>query len=549
MGDATTHRSRLIRERLAALACGIVVAFILLEVLLRLGGWAFHAQHQRRAVRAMQREGSIDILCIGESTTAMGGDGSYPAQLERILNERSGSSTFRVVNGGVPGVDSSVLIARLDEALRSYEPDIVVAMMGANDDHNSRTGALPLDELPAAQRTGLPYSLKTYKLVRQLHHDLVVGPATQDTTRRTPLTLQERVSRPSCDPEQGDGESKESCPGISRAWDHFTAGEFQDAEARFAELRAQFPDDPAVLLEAAVYEKRRGRLREAEKALARASELDPSSPEILLEIADVGVRDQLGHPHEIDRLRDILPLIPDDPRPHLLMARHLRADERLEALLVALELEPDLEQTRVQVAATYRELGRSELAEEHLLEALRRRDPAEPACMACVFLFAGELPAARLEELDALVALHLDARSEDDIVLAMCADYYRKRGFLDHAAELDEKAARLRESTVHPMLRDNYHLLWEELSARGIHLVAVQYPRLPVAPLEQLFASEPGPIIVDNRAVFSRALEQHAYSELFIDRGYGTFGHATALGNQLIAENIAAAILGDLGLR
>jgi tetratricopeptide (TPR) repeat protein len=425
--------------------------------------------------------------------------------------------------------------------------------MGANDDHSSNTGALPFDELPAVERTGFPYSLKTYKLVRQLRHDLVDGPARQHAARRVPLTLAERVSHPSCAPEQGAGSSKGSCPGISQAWDHFSAGELQDAEARFEELGAQFPDDPVVHLEVAVYEKRRGRLDEAAVALARARELDPNSPEILLEVAEIGVRNRAdGGPadgaREIELLRNIMQLIPDDPRPHLLMAEHLPMEERLGELLVALELDPDRELPRVFVAATYRQLGREDLAEEHLLEALRRRDPAEPACMACVFLLDSAFPATRTEELDALVARQLDARPEDDVILSQCAGYYRSRGRVDYAEELDDRAARLREDTLHPMLRDNYLLLWEELNARGVSLVAVQYPRLPVAPLEQIFLSEPGPIIVDNRATFSRALEQHTYSDLFIDRGYGTFGHATALGDRLIAENVADAILEELEL-
>ena len=40
------------------------------------------------------------ILCLGDSMTAKGGDLSYPAQLERILNEKGKGGRFRVINGG-----------------------------------------------------------------------------------------------------------------------------------------------------------------------------------------------------------------------------------------------------------------------------------------------------------------------------------------------------------------------------------------------------------------------------------------------------------------
>src|SRR5207249_3899840 len=73
------------------------------------------------------------VLCIGESTTALGGEDSYPSQLERSLNARGKGVSFSVINRGLPAVTTDVIVGHLEENLARYGPDVVVAMMGIND--------------------------------------------------------------------------------------------------------------------------------------------------------------------------------------------------------------------------------------------------------------------------------------------------------------------------------------------------------------------------------------------------------------------------------
>ena len=56
------------------------------ELGLRLGGVVFLSLQEYRNVRSIMGKGEYRIMCIGESTTAFGGEDSYPAQLEKILN-------------------------------------------------------------------------------------------------------------------------------------------------------------------------------------------------------------------------------------------------------------------------------------------------------------------------------------------------------------------------------------------------------------------------------------------------------------------------------
>ena len=61
--------------------------------------------------------------------------------------------------------------------------------------------------------------------------------------------------------------------------------------------------------------------------------------------------------------------------------------------------------------------------------------------------------------------------------------------------------------------------------------------------LRMMFPSTEGVVFVDNERTFRRALDEHAYDEVFWDNCYGDFGHGTRLGNRMLAENVADAIV------
>ena len=115
---------------------GLFLAALILEAALRLAGFSYLAWQDYQNSRVLKKLDKVEyrILCLGESTTAFGGENSYPRQLERILNEKIKSAKFVVINKGLPGVDTSLIISQLEHYLNSYRPDMVIAMMGINDD-------------------------------------------------------------------------------------------------------------------------------------------------------------------------------------------------------------------------------------------------------------------------------------------------------------------------------------------------------------------------------------------------------------------------------
>jgi len=132
-------RSRLsLKHKILLIVLGLFLSLIILELGMRISARAVFWAQSRKNMIAAQKRGTCRILCLGESTTALGGADSYPAQLERILNQRSAGKKFAVLNAGIVAGRTQEIVSRLEKDIDKYRPDIVVAMMGINDgyDHN-----------------------------------------------------------------------------------------------------------------------------------------------------------------------------------------------------------------------------------------------------------------------------------------------------------------------------------------------------------------------------------------------------------------------------
>lgn len=164
------------RQKLALVSFGVLLTLCLLEAGLRVGGWLFLAVQEARNRASLGQGETYRILCIGESTTAFGGDQSYPSWLERILNERARGVSFSVVNKGIPSVTSDVLVRELEANLDRYRPHLVVAMMGINDP------VTPIAREPGAGSDAFD-SLRTWKLLRLLFQSVRAAVAARGDPR------------------------------------------------------------------------------------------------------------------------------------------------------------------------------------------------------------------------------------------------------------------------------------------------------------------------------------------------------------------------------
>lgn len=112
-----------IRQKIILSIFGLFLTVVLLEAGLRIGGFVYLSLQEYRNRISLKQKGRYRILCLGESTTA-GGKESYPGQLEEILNQQNTRMQFSVINKGMSGLTTGVIVAQLEDNLDKYTPPI-----------------------------------------------------------------------------------------------------------------------------------------------------------------------------------------------------------------------------------------------------------------------------------------------------------------------------------------------------------------------------------------------------------------------------------------
>ena len=91
--------------------------------------------------------------------------------------------------------------------------------------------------------------------------------------------------------------------------------------------------------------------------------------------------------------------------------------------------------------------------------------------------------------------------------------------------------------------QENLNRMAELASKNVIEFIGIQYPRRDVNILKSYLKDSPHTYFVDNNESFEKAVEQYGFDKVFVDAFAGDFGHGSALGNKIIAENVAKVIL------
>lgn len=95
--------------------------------------------------RAFFSETPLEVVFVGESTTFLGKDKSYPS-LTMAMLEKARGRPLAWKNLAISGTSTSVLLSRVREQLAKEVPRVLVVMMGVNDTQN--------EELKQWQRLG-----------------------------------------------------------------------------------------------------------------------------------------------------------------------------------------------------------------------------------------------------------------------------------------------------------------------------------------------------------------------------------------------------------
>lgn len=348
--------------------------------------------------------GDVRVVAIGESTTHGFGQTPYPTLLQKLLDERLPGTSFEVINAGLPGTHAPYLSSQIEDVLAEHRPDLVIAMMGINDEVYF-TDTEQVDELPTWQI--LLLRSRVYKLFRLLWTN-------------ADRQIEEEVAP----------ELREEVEDVA----HLRA-----YRRRYGEAKAIWVKDPA-------------------RAVA---EFD----------------DVIAMARAVGRERDDGTLQISGPYWHIYEISQRRASE------------------------WYVENGDSD-------EAVRR--------------------------LRETISLHPEsARFRRRLIWIL-----ESEGDVEAAAEEKESLAALGRSARLRVTAASWRQLLRALRAADVRLVALQYPLRDVEVLRTMLDGADDVIFVENVENFQRALSDHEWNDVFIDRFAGDFGHSTKLGNTLIAENL-----------
>lgn len=118
-------------ERVGLTVGGLLITGVVLEFLLQIASLSAGP----RAISRLEWSGRIVLLCVGDSCTYglhCLPDEAYPTQLQKCL-ERRKPGRYRVLNRGLPGMNTTQIAASLELWIARYLPHVVVFCAGANN--------------------------------------------------------------------------------------------------------------------------------------------------------------------------------------------------------------------------------------------------------------------------------------------------------------------------------------------------------------------------------------------------------------------------------
>lgn len=332
---------------------GAVLVFLLmLEVVFRIAGFILLSFQERDNPVLLDKQEELRIVCLGESTTAFGGRDSYPYQLQEVLSARIPGVKFKVINKGVAGVDTAFFLSKLDENLARYKPDMVITMLGTNQNDNS----MKFEETLRFRIKLLVYEIKVYKMVRLLFDRMRV---------KSRNRIYDRMYMPPN--EAGAGVA----PDSDRAYTEMGFMEKEQgrrirALGHFKKAIRMNPSNSWARVGLAMVYKEMGRLDEAIGALRAAIEINPLSEAGNRELAWC-----LKKQKRYDEAGSIYQKIIKDIKPQngfLYMEAGLfykemgRYPEAISAFERGFELNPETENFYGDLAFCYEQAGKDDLA-------------------------------------------------------------------------------------------------------------------------------------------------------------------------------------------
>ena len=583
-----------LRQKALVFLLGCLAVLAAAETGLRLYGFAVARQQLRRNVAAAAGAGAIRIMCIGESVTF----GGYPKALQALL-DKARPGEFKVFDAAIVGNNSSATLASLEKDLSTYAPQVVIAMLGCNDNSPGMIMQTPLYRSVPGRL--LKWS-RTYRFMHYLYRLMLehIIPADADKKaapqQNVPLTFERELAQV---------DKRLLMDAITSA---LLSGNFGQAEELAQKGLAADKNDPQLWMQLGGIYLNTMRLELAETHLLKAAELDPKLYEVFYRLSELYAEHSLT-PEKAGKFIDrAQALRPNDAKPYYLRARMMlrtgdlpgalaalklaiarapqdtnlwnilgntqrdsgRTDDAISSFRTVLKLKPGDPDAYKSLGEIYTIQKRDSAAFIKLcLELIKRKDASPDAC-AVLANFAKDIKLLFLSENLFKKALSVSPK-DVELNIAMGQFYLNMRNnpqlarqhFL-RALETDPSNARARgglrlalerlgqrsapdalsrDEMAPKILVENYRAVKKLLDARAIPLFAMQYPLRPVAALKDIFDDDGAGVFFVSNENFSRLVAQNGYARYFNDMFAGDFGHCSHEGEMLMAENAARAVL------
>jgi Tfp pilus assembly protein PilF len=367
--------SSLLRKTILAIF-GILLFLVVLEIGLRIGGSIFLSLQEYRNLQSIKQKGAYRIMCLGESTTAIGGSDSYPSQLEEILNERHIGIRFSVINKGIPAITTSYILAHLEDNLNKYHPDMVTAMIGVNDKRIKYYEGIP-------ERF---QGLRSYKLMHMLWMHILNRIEKKDYSWLGLKACYAQQDNPVQD-EKSLKEAVESNPKNDRAYVELARfyrdnGKYIQAEELYQTALNLNPQNDTAYLELGSCYINDSKDIQAVQMLKKAAELNPKNDLVYVELGRY-YRDQGRHAESEEALKRAIEINPRGDWAYILLGlcymyqgKYAQSEE---AFKRAIELNPADDRAYGGLAVLYEETGKHESAQRYYQQVnnlrLRHYDP------------------------------------------------------------------------------------------------------------------------------------------------------------------------------
>lgn len=490
-------------QKIFLVCFGCLLFFLITEIFLRTTATVSNFKRNYLIEKRTRESGDFVIICVGESTTEWGGKNSYPHQLEELLAQRYPDKECIVVNAGRAAATTIQLMNELPSLIEKFSPHAVITMMGINDSAYAHDAIVNKKSWKR-----LLYDLKLYRLMQIIHANVSNFIYEQ---RKNEINIPASAGDAGKEKEHGlpNGRDIEKTATIYdlliSARRAMRNKDFQEAEIILKEAMLIDPLNEKVLFSLALSFHRQWKY-EAIDIFEKVVAINPENYTAYGYLARI-----LSHFGEFEKARNMYQYIvendPDDFYAYFGLAKHhvlLDADYATAASFYerSLELNPLYQYTYFALIDCYKRLGK-----EHLIEALLKK------------------------------GIHYIP--DEERLYGALGQYYFQNGESVKAQELFDVVKNRRIDFLNSSTIDSYNRLKKIAQQNPTTLfICMQYPRRSAAVLKQYLGDDHDIVVLSNRKNFSRALEDLEYDDLFIDQFAGDFGHCSAKGNRLIAENI-----------